>query len=71
MWRRISLDVPRFPPLGRGRPGMPPLIGTRAITSDPDRVSNTPQAAGADLVGRVLVDTGRIDGRGGRLDIRA
>ena len=69
MMRPSSLSPPRFPSLAQTRPHMPALTSPRAITSDTNGVSNSPRAAGIDLISKALGSTSSINGLGGKLDM--
>ncbi|MDA0748647.1 MAG: hypothetical protein O2954_19180 [bacterium] len=65
---QLSISSP-LPTLGQTRPNMPSLVGGRAITSDGDVASNSGRAAGADLITKVLQNTGPVNGLGGEIDV--
>jgi hypothetical protein len=58
-----------MPSLKQTRPQMPAMPNARPITGDGDGSANSTRAAGADLLNRSLLDTSKLNGKGGRLDL--
>ena len=67
----LSMSVPSFPKFNKTMPDMSPLTSGRPITSDGNGTANSGRAAGSELLTRMLANTSRINGLGGKLDLMA
>ena len=66
-----GLSAPQSLSLSQTRPNLPPLTRIKPLTTDRNQVANSPQAAGTDLITRVVKDVDQIKGVGGNVDFMA